>query len=164
MSGAAGKSRSYRKGVGAVIFNRDGRVLVARRIGTVSAWQLPQGGLRPQEDAHVAVKRELSEEIGTDRVEMIAEAPEWLRYEFPEHLKVWNGKYCGQEQRWFAFLFMGDEGDIDLAAGHRPEFDAWQWVDIEQLPGLAVDFKRSLYERLVEYFREAGPRAGTTGR
>ena len=155
----------YRKGVGALVFNNDGQVLVARRIGTTDAWQLPQGGLHPGEDPRLAVKRELLEEIGTDRVEIIAEFPGWLRYDLPEVLcgKVWKGKYRGQEQRWFAFHFTGDDADIDLAAHRRPEFDAWQWVRIEQLPALAVAFKRRLYEQLVEQFGEAGRQGGTTG-
>lgn len=155
----------YRKGVGALIFNSHGQVLVARRIGTADAWQLPQGGIRPGEDPRIAVMRELLEEIGTDRVEIIAEFPGWLRYDLPEflHGKVWKGEYRGQEQRWFAFRFTGEDADIDLAAHRRPEFDAWQWVRIEQLPALAVAFKRRIYEQLVEQFAEAGRHGGTTG-
>jgi putative (di)nucleoside polyphosphate hydrolase len=104
--------RHYRKGVGALVFNSDGRVLVARRLGTADAWQLPQGGLHPGEDPRIAVRRELIEEIGTDRVEIIAESSEWLRYDLPAALcgKVWKGKYQGQEQRWFAFCFTGEDG------------------------------------------------------
>jgi putative (di)nucleoside polyphosphate hydrolase len=165
--------RQYRKGVGALVFNSDGRVLVARRIGTTDAWQLPQGGLHPGEDPRIAVRRELIEEIGTDRVEIIAEATGWLRYDLPaaSYGKVWKGKYQGQEQRWFAFRFTGEDADIDVAADRHPEFDAWRWVDIEQLPALAVDFKRPVYEQLVEQFRqlveqlgEAGRQAGSTAR
>ena len=94
-----------------------------------------------------------------------------MRYDLPTTLrgKVWKGKYQGQTQRWFAFRFIGEDADIDVAADRRPEFDAWQWVDIEQLPELAVDFKRPLYEQLVRQFRQlveqptgGGPRAGTT--
>jgi putative (di)nucleoside polyphosphate hydrolase len=165
--------RPYRKGVGALVFNSEGRVLVARRIGTTDAWQLPQGGLHPGEDPRVAVRRELIEEIGTDRVEIIAEFPDWLRYDLPAVYcgKVWKGKYQGQEQRWFAFRFTGKDADIDVAADRHPEFDAWRWVDIEQLPVLAVDFKRPLYEQLVRQFSQlveqlarAGRQAGTTAR
>jgi putative (di)nucleoside polyphosphate hydrolase len=54
--------------------------------------------------------------------------------------------------------------DIDVAADRRPEFDAWQWVDIEQLPALAVDFKRPLYEQLVAQFRQLVEQSGGTGR
>jgi putative (di)nucleoside polyphosphate hydrolase len=156
----------YRKGVGALVFNSDGRVLVARRLGTTDAWQLPQGGLRSGEDPRIAARRELLEEIGTDRVEIIAECSEWLRYDLPEALcgKVWKGRYQGQEQRWFAFRFTGEDADIDVAADSHPEFDAWQWVDIEQLPALAVDFKRALYEQLVEQFRQLVEQCGGASR
>ena len=165
--------RPYRKGVGALVFNSDGRVLVARRLGTADAWQLPQGGLHPGEDPRIALRRELLEEIGTDRVEIIAVSSQWLRYDLPAALcgKVWKGKYQGQEQLWFAFRFTGEDADIDVAADSHAEFDAWQWVDIEQLPALAVDFKRPLYEQLVEQFRQlmeqssgTGRQAGTTAR
>lgn len=164
MSAPDQEQHRYRKGVGAVVFNRKGQVLVARRIDTTGAWQLPQGGLHPGEDPRIAVKRELLEEIGTDRLEIIAEFPGWLRYDLPEFLrgKVWKGKYCGQEQRWFAFRFMGEDADIDLAAHRHPEFDAWRWVRIEQLPTLAVAFKRRLYEQLVEQFGEVARHGGTT--
>lgn len=155
----------YRKGVGALVFNDHGRVLVARRIGIADAWQLPQGGLHRGENPWAAVKRELLEEIGTDRVEVIAEYPGWLRYELPERLrgKVWKGKYCGQEQRWFAFRFTGDDHNINLAAHGKPEFDDWRWVEIGQLPALAVTFKRDLYRQLVEHFAAIAGQNGMSG-
>ncbi len=81
--------RPYRLNVGAVVFNKYGRVLVARRADVPSAfegapggWQLPQGGIDPGEDPRRAVIRELKEEIGTDRVEILAEYPHWLQYRF----------------------------------------------------------------------------------
>lgn len=164
MSAPDPQPHRYRKGVGALVFNSKGEVLVARRIGMMSAWQLPQGGVHRGEDAWTAVKRELREEIGTDRLEVIAEYPGWLRYELPEGIrgKVWKGKYCGQEQRWFAFRFTGDDSDIDLAAHPNPEFDAWRWVEIRQLPALAVAFKRHLYEQLADHFEAVAQTDGTS--
>jgi putative (di)nucleoside polyphosphate hydrolase len=146
----------YRKGVGAVLINRDGLVFVARRIDTPGdAWQLPQGGVDGGEKAGWAVLRELAEEIGTVNAEIIAKSKRWYRYDLPEALvgRVWGGKYRGQKQRWFALRFTGTDADIDLAADGHPEFDDWRWVPIETLPALAVAFKRSLYEDLVEEFR-----------
>lgn len=165
MSVADPQPHRYRRGVGALVFNSKGKVLVARRIGMTGAWQLPQGGLHRDEDPRSAVKRELLEEIGTDRLEVIAEYPGWLRYELPELIrgKVWKGKYCGQEQRWFAFRFTGNDSDIDLAAHGHPEFDAWRWVEIRQLPALAVAFKRRLYEQLVDHFEGVAGQDGTSG-
>lgn len=146
----------YRKGVGAVLINRDGLVFIARRIDTAGdAWQLPQGGIDITEKAGRAILRELAEEIGTDKAEIIAQSKRWYRYDLPEALigRVWGGKYRGQKQRWFALRFTGHDADIDLAADGHPEFDAWRWVSIETLPALAVAFKRRLYQDLVEEFR-----------
>ncbi len=154
--GAARADLPYRRGVGALLFNAVGRVFVARRIDTPGeAWQLPQGGIRKNEAPREAVFRELAEETGTNRAEVIAQSSRWLRYDLPEDLvdKVWKGRFCGQEQLWFALRFTGSDDDIDLAAHGKPEFDAWRWGDFWDLPQLAVGFKRPLYQDLVSEFR-----------
>lgn len=146
----------YRRGVGAVLFNNDGQVFTARRIDTPGeAWQLPQGGIRKDEDPQAAMFRELAEEIGTNRAEVIARSSRWFRYDLPEDLvgRVWKGRFRGQDQLWFALRFTGVDADIDLAAHGKPEFDAWRWSALEDLPRLAVSFKRSLYQDLVTEFR-----------
>jgi putative (di)nucleoside polyphosphate hydrolase len=33
-----------------------------------------------------------------------------------------------------------------------PEFDAWRWAELAELPGLAVPFKRTIYEMLARDF------------
>jgi putative (di)nucleoside polyphosphate hydrolase len=151
----------YRRNVGAVLFAPDGRVLVARRAdlpnaeGTAGGWQLPQGGIDDNEDPREAVRRELAEEIGTDRAEIIAEHPDWLRYDLPPELvgRALGGRYRGQTQRWFALRFLGTDADIRLDADPHPEFDAWQWVELATLPSLAVPFKKTIYETIVDSFR-----------
>lgn len=149
------KRRPYRTGVGAVLFNNDGLVFVARRINTsVDAWQMPQGGVKAGEKRRAAVLRELAEEIGTDKVEIIAKTSRKLCYDLPEEFaaQVWGGKYKGQKQRWFALRFTGTDSDIDLAACDHPEFDAWRWVPIDDLPELAISFKRRIYREIVAEF------------
>ena len=82
----------YRPNVGAVLFNRDGLVFVARRAdmpnaeGPAGGWQLPQGGIDEGEDPTKAVFRELEEEIGTRKAEVIGEHPDWLTYDLPPDL------------------------------------------------------------------------------
>jgi putative (di)nucleoside polyphosphate hydrolase len=155
-------TKPYRTNVGALLFNADGLVLVARRAdmpnaeGAAGGWQLPQGGVDDGEDLRVAVLRELAEEIGTDQAEIIAEHPGWLTYDFPPDLAA-SGfriaqKYRGQRQKWFALRFLGVESDIRLDADDHPEFDAWRWARIEDLPALAVSFKRAIYEDLSRTF------------
>lgn len=155
-NGIPNRPLRYRRGVGAVVFRADGQVLVARRIDTPGeAWQLPQGGMHKGETPRHAVYREVHEEIGTDKVKYLAKASAWLRYELPPELagRVWSGRYVGQKQRWFALRFTGVDSDIDVNASRKPEFDAWRWADYEDLPTLAVWFKRSLYTAVVAEFR-----------
>lgn len=150
----------YRRNVGAVLFAPDRRVLVARRAdlpnaeGAAGGWQLPQGGIDDDEAPRAAVLRELAEEIGTDRATIIAEHPHWLRYDLPPELlgRALGGRYRGQEQRWFALRFLGTDADIRLDADPHPEFDAWRWVELAALPGLAVPFKRAIYETIAAAF------------
>jgi putative (di)nucleoside polyphosphate hydrolase len=150
----------YRPNVGAVLFNRSGQVFVARRAdlpnaeGAPGGWQLPQGGIDPDEDPRTAVLRELAEEIGTGRATIIGEHPDWLTYDLPPHLVgvALKGLYRGQRQRWFALRFTGDDGDIRLDLDPHPEFDAWRWMPLAALPALAVDFKRPIYEILAASF------------
>jgi putative (di)nucleoside polyphosphate hydrolase len=150
----------YRPNVGAVLFNSAGLVFVARRAdlpnaeGPPGGWQLPQGGIDEGEDPHGAVLRELAEEIGTDRAKIIGEHPEWLTYDLPPHLLgvALKGRFRGQRQRWFALRFIGTDDDIRLDLDPHPEFDAWRWTELAEVPALAVDFKRPIYEVLAASF------------
>ncbi|MDD2795581.1 RNA pyrophosphohydrolase [Acidocella sp.] len=148
-------SLPYRMNVGAVLFGPDGRVLVGRRAGVANAaWQLPQGGIDEGEDPQTAVLRELLEEIGTADADILSEHPGWLQYDFPKSLqrKTWQGRYRGQSQKWFALKFLGQDSDVRLDAHTHPEFDAWKWVPLAELPSLAVPFKREIYETLARDF------------
>ncbi len=140
-----------------MLLNHAGEVFVGRRIDmpVLPAWQMPQGGIDPGETPFQAALRELREEIGTDKAELLAESPEWLQYDLPTELSrgVWGGRYRGQQQKWFAMRFTGIDSDIDLATGH-PEFDAWKWLSPERLPDVIVSFKRQLYLDILAVFRE----------
>lgn len=150
----------YRPNVGAALFNQAGLLFVARRAnfpnaeGPPGGWQLPQGGIDPDEDPAIAVLRELEEEIGTARARIIGEHPDWLTYDLPPELLgvALGGKFRGQRQRWFALRFEGDDADIRLDLDPHPEFDAWRWAPLAELPSLAVGFKRSIYQALAHDF------------
>ncbi len=144
----------YRPGVGIMLFNGAGLVLVARRIDMVSeAWQMPQGGIEEGERPIDAAFRELAEEIGTAQAEVLAEAEDWLDYDLPHDLVaiLWQGRFRGQTQKWFAMRFTGCDADIDIAT-EDPEFSEWKWAEPAALPDLIVPFKRDLYAELVRRF------------
>lgn len=144
----------YRPCVGIMLLNARGQAFVARRIDMPSeAWQMPQGGIDVGETPLQAALRELREEIGTDKAEVLAESEHWLDYDLPEELigKLWGGRYRGQTQKWFVMRFTGTDSDINIAT-EEPEFLDWKWADLDRLPSLIVPFKRRLYEQLVAEF------------
>ena len=146
----------YRPCAGVMLLNSDGLAFAGQRIDTtMEAWQMPQGGIDPGEEAGDAAIRELEEEIGVgpDKVELVARAPGEFYYDLPDDLvgKVWKGKWRGQRQTWFLYRFLGDDFDINLATAH-PEFSTWRWVDPHELPKLIVPFKRKLYEDVIAAF------------
>lgn len=142
-----GGARNYRRGVGILLLSRLGKAFVGRRIDTdAEAWQLPQGGIENGEVPREAALRELREEIGTDNVDFLHEVEGWLIYDLPPDLarRAWGGHWRGQQQEWFVMRFMGCDADINVATEH-PEFQAWRWAQLEELPDLVVPFKRELY-------------------
>lgn len=149
----------YRQGVGLCVFNRQGQILCAERRDRAGSWQMPQGGVQKGEDLQIAALRELKEEIGTNNVRMLARHPEILRYEFPDFMQyrggVFCGKYKGQEQTWFAALFLGQDEEIDLSGEHEPElpeFVAWRWQSLASVPEIIVPFKKPVYEAVALSF------------
>ena len=147
--------RPYRPCVGIMLINKDGLVLIAQRIDQrAEAWQMPQGGVEDDETPSQAAMRELEEEIGTNRAEIIAESEAWIPYDLPRDLadKVWRGRFRGQTQKWFAMRFLGKDEDINLATA-EPEFDAWKWTPLANLTDVAVRFKRENYRQVVDIFR-----------
>ncbi len=149
----------YRPCVGIALFNNEGKVFVGERIDTAGAWQMPQGGIDPDEDLEIAAFRELKEEIGTNNATLLKIHNETICYETPleirDHLqKVWGKPYIGQEQTWIAMRFTGDDSDIALDADEYPEFSQWQWIDLDKTLELIVPFKRKTYEILIEAFKE----------
>jgi putative (di)nucleoside polyphosphate hydrolase len=147
----------YRPAVGIMLVNPAGLAFIGRRIDMpagLAAWQMPQGGIDPGESPREAAFRELKEEVGTDKADILAETGGWLHYDLPSDIasRMWSGRWRGQRQKWFLMRFTGEDADINPATEH-PEFDAWEWVEPERLPELIVPFKRQLYRELLAEFR-----------
>ncbi|MFC2951391.1 RNA pyrophosphohydrolase [Marinicaulis aureus] len=152
--------KRFRPNVGVVLFNAQGQVWYGRRVGDFSGlgekpdlyrWQMPQGGVDPDEDIAAAAFRELKEETGVSSATLLCVTPGWLAYEFPADYKKKNWK--GQRQKWAAMIFTGEDSEIDLEADDHQEFDDWRWGELEEAPSLIVPFKRHVYDDIVEGFR-----------
>lgn len=139
-----------------MILNNNNQILIGRRIDQPSGyWQMPQGGIDKNEVPQEAVWREMMEEIGTNNAKLIHESSQWLNYEIPkETLKTlpWGNTYVGQTQKWFVFQFTGKDSDINVGT-ENPEFSDWKWCNSNILTDNAVPFKRKLYKKILEEFK-----------
>ena len=150
-------TKKYRKCVGMMILNSNNEILVGRRIDHPSGfWQMPQGGIDENEDPEEAVWREMLEEIGTNNAKIIKISDQWIKYEIPEKtLKTlpWGEKYIGQQQKWFAFRFAGQDKEINIGT-ENPEFSEWKWTHHNLLVENIVPFKRNTYKKILEEFKD----------
>lgn len=148
--------RPYRPCVGIMLINDNGHIFGGRRIDNrAEAWQMPQGGIDAGEDVETACFREMREEIGTDKADILSIHPEWLNYDIPLPLadRLWGGSYRGQSQKWVALRYTGQDSDINIAT-EEPEFFSWQWMSPADLIQLAVPFKRPVYEDIMSQFAQ----------
>ena len=140
-----------RSGVGIILLNKNDKVFVAKRIDNPKKfWQMPQGGVNTNEDFLIAAYRELEEETSIKNVNLIKELNEEIAYELPSHLLgiIWKGKYRGQKQKWFLMRFLGQEEEININT-KNPEFIEWKWIIMDDLPKVIVDFKKSMYKKIL---------------
>lgn len=154
----------YRPNAGIALFNAHGKVLIAKRIRDDGPeviypgheWQMPQGGIDPDEDFLQAAYRELREETAVTRVDYLAET-DWLAYDYPPYdgpphrLAI----YRGQRQKWFAMRFTGEDREVDISldgSGDPPEFSEWRWERLDHVPDLVVPFRRDVYLRVAQEF------------
>ena len=144
------KNLPLRSGVGIVLLNKKNKVFVAKRIDNPkNFWQMPQGGVDKKENYYQAALRELKEETSIVSVELVKKIDKKLTYILPKYLIgiIWKGKFKGQTQRWFIMRFVGNESEINIKT-KKPEFLDWKWINVEDLPKVAVKFKLDVYKNL----------------
>ena len=144
----------YRKNIGIVVFNKDKKVFMGKRVNChTTPWQFPQGGIDANESLKDAARRELSEETGIKTAELICITEKSFKYNFPKEAACCKFGYIGQEQWWALFFFDGNDNEIDFCTFEEEiEFCEHQWVDIAKAPELVVSFKKDVYMKVVAKF------------
>ena len=146
----------FRANVGIVIFNKDGKVFFAKR-KYQSGWQFPQGGIQLGESPKKAMYRELNEEtgLGENNIEVTYISDCWYEYRLPKRniRKKTNGiTVIGQRQKWFLLKFNDNPSLINLSSSSQQEFDSWKWVQPETTIKQVINFKRNVYEKVINEF------------
>ena len=93
--------------------------------------------------------RELQEEVGlqSQHVEILGCTRDWLHYDIPGEYLRRSGPFRGQKQVWFLLRLVGRDQDVRLDASHKPEFDAWRWIDYWVALEQIIAFKREVYQQ-----------------
>ena len=147
----------YRRGVGIVVCDGHGRLLLARRRDH-RGWQFPQGGVRQGEPPREAMYRELKEELGLDpsHVREMARMGSWVSYKLPARHRRASSPHCiGQKQLWWLLRLCSSEESICLDLFEQPEFDDWQWVDYWLPVKEVVLFKQDVYRKVLNEFQNS---------
>ena len=152
--------KRYRPNVAAVILSSNYpekcEFFLGKRSDVRNTWQFPQGGIDEGETPVEALLRELKEEIGCNDVDIIAEYPHWISYDFPlatKSRKIYP--FDGQTQKYF-LVKLHEDAEIDLEYYHEPEFEDYYYVEYKQLLKKATYFKRHVYRRVIEHFVKEG--------
>ena len=150
--------KNYIPNVAAIIMSSlypfEMKFFLAKRVDIKDAWQFPQGGIDKGETPKMALFRELKEEIGTDKVEIIAEYPKWLSYDFPEDVLEKMKPYSGQIQKYF-LVRLKKNAKIKLNT-EIPEFNDYNFVSFDEIDKNVRSFKRESYLEVLNYFKDKG--------
>ena len=142
--------KKYRPNVAAIVLSSaypfECKIFIARRSDMEHIWQFPQGGIDEGESTKSALLRELKEEIGTDEVELIAEYPSWLSYDFPSKIVKKMYPYDGQIQKYF--LVRLKQGATINIHTKNPEFDDYRFVSVREIFEMVNHFKKNIFYRL----------------
>lgn len=152
------KIKKYRPNVAAVILSNSYPMkcefLIARRDDIKDVWQFPQGGIDEGESAKEALFRELKEEIGTNKIEILAKYPQELKYDFPKTIAKRMYPFDGQSQTYY-LVRLKNGAKIKLDTKH-PEFDDYKFVKRKEIFDMVTYFKRPVYQKVLNYFKKEG--------
>lgn len=132
----------YRDSVSCLVY-KGGKFLLVQLVGWPEDWwKFPQGGIEKGESEEIAAKRELQEEMGTDRFIIKQQANHRHQYEWTlDSVKKAGFKWRGQVQRFLLVEFVGDDNDLAI---NQNEVYNYKWGNAEETLK-AVDIDHPLF-------------------
>lgn len=132
---------TYRQSTSAVILDKRGRILLVQKNSyNNNEWSIPGGGIEEGESPERTIIRELKEELGSDKFEILKTSSQKDRYEWPDDLineKIAQNKavFRGQEITQFLVKFLGEDGDLKP---ETEEIRAIKWVYPKELAAYLI--------------------------
>ncbi|MFH1427335.1 MAG: WecB/TagA/CpsF family glycosyltransferase [Patescibacteria group bacterium] len=132
------RSFFYRPNVVCLLYKKENnifKILLLERVDQPGHWQIPQGGI-DKENLITAGKRELEEEVGSNKFKVIKILKSVYRYKFTENntcagisSRLVHG-YKGQKQSLLIAEFFGSDKDIKI---NFWDHSNWKWVDCDKV-------------------------------
>lgn len=121
---------------GGVVISKKGKVLVVNQRGR--SWSLPKGHIEEGEDARTAAIREIEEETGIIRLNLIKELGSYMRYKIGL-----DGRDDTSELKHIhMFLFTTDELKLAPQEANHPEA---RWVHPDDVEALLTHPKDKIF-------------------
>ncbi len=113
----------FRKGVVGIIFNKSNEFLLLRRKLGWKGWEFPKGGVE-NESEEDALLREIKEETGLERVNIVRKLPHIIKYSYPARLM---SQYEGSEQSVYLLKLLAEDR-VTLSEEH----DDFKWCSFAE--------------------------------
>lgn len=141
---------NFRKGIGAIVLDKKGNIIVFQRNDYKDSWQGPEGGIDENETAIDALKRELWEEIGlsSEKYEILKETKDFIRYKFE---KPFMG-FDGQDKKFFLIKLISEPNFKFDNKEDEIEFSNFKIIEAKEMIKLAPTFKKEVYLKVLEEF------------
>lgn len=122
----------YRDNVSCVVFKNDKFLLVQLKGWPKEYWKFPQGGVHEGEMEEDTAKRELKEELGTDKFKIVGKSIHTNLYNWDNRsIELAGCRWKGQNQRFYLIEFLGEEKDIKI---NKKEIQNHKWATRDELP------------------------------
>lgn len=129
-----------RIGIGVIILNPDGLILIGKREGSHAPyWSIPGGYLEPGETFEAAAIREVKEETGLDIVNPTVVG-------VSNNLETWKA----ESVHVVSVFLLAKEFSGDLKVMEPEKCSGWQWCDPADLPEPHFEASRQAISRFLE--------------
>jgi len=136
-----------RQAVSVVVFKEDKFLMTSSKGWPENSWCFPQGGINSGETHFEAAKRELKEELGTDKFNLFTKSKIEHTYLFPDKIKGKKGCEGQYQTVWFAEFF----GDFEDIKPNKDELMQQAWFKREEIiKNMAYPEQKETFKKVLE--------------